>query len=341
VQHVTVAQQDGYVRYDLRGGQPYQQVAFHVNVGGALVELQPGGSYSIEVRSPERLVFAIGGVATGASRVDVAVRSGEAVVTGRGRNITVTAGKKVTIDAIGTPSDLATARWELIRDGRFAEYSEEQYNNTTLPNPPMSTLSRSETWQVTSVRQFPNDTANGYFQLNQLCLPLGGPNNCAPKDHIHIANFHRCCGQTTAFLTGVRQPLDIDISEYRSLRLSMQVRVLNQSLNRAGDLGVECPITVRLVYKKNSPADPEQSLIWCFYAKDEVGSKDVAAELFPQRLTQYEWLPFEDELRRPERMPEAHYLQEIQIYANGHDYNVEVTDVSLVGVQDETLAGGS
>jgi len=112
VQHVTVAQQDGYVRYDLRGGQPYQQVAFHVNVGGALVELQPGGSYSIEVRSPERLVFAIGGVATGASRVDVAVRSGEAVVTGRGRNITVTAGKKVTIDAIGTPSDLATARWE-------------------------------------------------------------------------------------------------------------------------------------------------------------------------------------------------------------------------------------
>jgi len=49
LQQVKVIQTNGYVRYDLSEGQPYDEVSFQVVVGDSLIDLQPGGSYSIEV----------------------------------------------------------------------------------------------------------------------------------------------------------------------------------------------------------------------------------------------------------------------------------------------------
>jgi hypothetical protein len=45
------------------------------------------------------------------------------------------------------------------------------------------------------------------------------------------------------------------------------------------------------------------------------------------------WKSFKFNLRDPQWLPDYRYLQAIQIYANGHDYNSLVADVSLVGEQ--------
>jgi hypothetical protein len=338
LQQVKVIQTNGYVRYDLSEGQPYDDVRFQVVVGSTTIDLEPGGSYSVEVLPSNRQNHFTEVAVEVPERVDVAVRNGQALVSGRGREVTLRTGEKVAIDTVGVPGQVVAARWELIKDGTFVRYTSQEYNNTTIPLEEQAALVRSDTWKVTSERQFADDEANGYFQLTHLCAPLGGPNSCPPAERLNIANFYRCCGQTTPFLTGVRQDLDVDISEYRSLRLSFDLRILNQSLNRAGQGGVECPVTIRLSYKKENPADSEQALIWCFYAKDEEGGNQVAAEIFPQYVEPYEWYHFEDELRRDKRLPDARYLKEIIVYANGHDYNVEVTNISLIGVQDEQLS---
>jgi hypothetical protein len=124
----------------------------------------------------------------------------------------------------------------------------------------------------------------------------------------------------------------IDISEYRSLVFSIWVRVLHQSIELAGDKGTECPVMVRFIVKQSSPSDAEQEHVICFYS-----SEDPAAE--PERnpaITYYRvepgaWYPFVIDLRTEKWLPEARYIQSIAIYANGHDYTSQVTDVSLIG----------
>lgn len=330
-QEVTIVQKDGYVRYDLQGGQPYQSVRYTVLVSGVEVALAPGGSYSIDI--PDRVVQARSDAPTVPTTADIAVRAGQLQVQGASRSVTVLPGQRVTIDTTGQPSAAMDAHWELIQDGKFLTFDEKQYNNTTvLQQTGMPPLPRADTWQVTSIKSG-DDVADGYFSLNQKCLPLGSPNNCEHSKAVNVANFHRCCDTTTGFLTGVRQQIAADVSEYRSLRLSLWLRVLNQSLNGAGDAGVECPATVKLIYKQTSPDQNEQNKIWCLYVQDQPVTRALDAALIPQPVKKYEWYHLDVELRNQDLLPNARYLQEIQVYANGHDYNTEVTNVSLIGTQ--------
>ncbi|MBC8077628.1 MAG: hypothetical protein H7Y32_16250, partial [Chloroflexales bacterium] len=282
-----------------------------------------------DIRPATRPATRAGRDATLQSSADIAVRNGEAQVRGGGGDATVRAGQKVALDASGVPSLPVPARWELVIDSRFGDYTQEQYNNTTVLDPD---LTRSGTWQVTSQAAVAGDMPNGFFKVNRYCLPLGSTGDCAPQDRVNTANFYRAGDQTTSFITGVRQAIDRDVSEYRALKLSLKLRVLNQSLSVGGVAGTECPVFVKVIYKNLSPADNAKELVYCFYYRDDEGNEVKAPEIQYQRVKQFEWFSFTKELRGNE-LASARYIQEILIYSSGHDYNAEVTDISLIGSQ--------
>ncbi|NTW00660.1 MAG: hypothetical protein HGA19_05045 [Oscillochloris sp.] len=339
LQEVTIRQSGGYVRYDLKSNQPYQQVVFHVLVGNTTLDLTPGGSYSVDLRSSNRIVQAIPGARIQPFTADVAVRSGSLTVSSNSnRRASVTLGthQRVEIDQAGIPGLAVPALWDLIRDGGLSQFSEIEYNNTSLKEQP--TLIRSNTWQVYAMPPLPAEQ-QGYFRLSSICRPPLVDNTCDDEDRRTAAWFYRAGGQTSGFTTGIEQKFGtneggVDISEYRKLTFSLWVRVLDQSLEDVGDRGSECPVMIRLLARLDSPDDPDQQRVVCIYtdANDQpprVKDKDVLYYQVPKA----EWKHFKFNLRNEQWLPDYRYLQSVQIYANGHDYNSLVADVSLIGEQ--------
>jgi hypothetical protein len=51
------------------------------------------------------------------------------------------------------------------------------------------------------------------------------------------------------------------------------------------------------------------------------------------RVQEAEWAQISFDLREPSKLPDYRFLLRIQIFAQGHDYDSRVTDVSLIGEQ--------
>ncbi|PDW02256.1 hypothetical protein [Candidatus Viridilinea mediisalina] len=330
---VTLRQKSGYVRYDLKPNQGFTQFRFTVLVGEAQIVLAPGGSYSIDLRYPERAIMRADH--GNAFEVDVAVRSGTALITGSAGEMSMLSEReRLLIDPAGRLGLPVPARWNLIRDGGFRQYSEIEYNNTTLNDP---TAPQSQTWTVYSVPDLPPEQ-RGYFRLTEVCRP---PllYDCSPDERRTAAWFYRMGGQTTSFTTGIKQELGphgegVDISEFRSLRFSVWVRVVYQSLEDTGDRGSECPVMIRLVAKRTSPSDPEEQRDFCgFVDKDQIPPTVTEPGMEYYRLPEGEWALISFDLRAPEKLPDYRYLRRVQIFAQGHDYDSLVTEVSLIGEQ--------
>ena len=337
-EHVVLQQSSGYVRYDLRNDQPFRSVRFQVRVSGALVELEPGGSYSIELHGTARKVQILspGGDRLIADQVaDVAVRSGRAWVYGaNGDTVQLVERQRVEIGPTGAPERPIPARWELISDGGFSRFSEPEYNNTTLLNQPI--LPKADTWMVYGIGA--QGVANGYFRLAPTCRPPQTDSNCTLAERRTAAWFYRTGGQTTSFITGVQQNFGVndqgvDISEYRSLAFSVWVRVLTQSLEGTGFQGSECPVMIRFVAKRDAPTDDEHERVLCAFVQPENSAAVRSNGLVYRQLEPYRWYQITFDLRDAEWFPDYRYLREIQVYANGHDYDGRVAELSLIGEQ--------
>ncbi|WP_238613530.1 hypothetical protein [Candidatus Oscillochloris fontis] len=336
-QQVTIHQSGGYVRYDLRAGQPYQQVRFRVIVGNTILDLTPGGSYSVDLRPTERSINTLPGTEIASFITDVAVRSGTLIIQrSNGARVVLGARQRVEVDPSGMPGLPVPARWELIRDGGFSQFSEAEYNNTTQSDG--SELARSSTWQVYSGPALPLEQ-QGFFRLSSICRPPMVDQSCSPSERRIAAWFYRAGAQTTGFITGIKQQLGyagagIDISEYRRLTFSLWTRILDQSIEDVGERGSECPVMIRFLAREESPNDPDLEKVVCLYTDaNDLPPRVHAQDVYYYRLQKAEWTHFTINLRDVPWLPDHRYLQGIQIYANGHDYNALVADVSLIGEQ--------
>jgi hypothetical protein len=330
-QEVLFRQEAGYARYDLKGDQPYSQVSYSVQItNGLRISLIPGGSYSINVprSSPGKLATLTDSSAP--MLVEVAARSGRAIVESGRQRVAITAGKKAQIDiakAVGKPT---AAAWELIDDGSFARYPREKYDES------------SDAWVIVSSPLVqPMDEPPGVFTAIQECPPLK-VDNCSPKsqphaeaaDQIYVAQFRRGEGLSKPYMTGISQTLDVDVSEFtRSLHFSAWTRVLTQTIESAGIDGTECPIMITLKYKMTSPTDTEDSYTTCVYTGPQTKFQGSGIHQYI-RVKQFDWQRIDIEFR-DNRSPlkRARYLQQIMIEARGHDYLSEITAVSLMGTE--------
>ncbi len=323
---VILRQNAGYLRYDIAAGQPYKQVEYDVEVGdGTRIRLDPGGSYSINVLARATRPLPVLAETGEPLWIEVATRAGRAVIVHQGETVEALPGQLVQIDASGARSEPGEARWELIRDGGFEQYlAQNQYDQT------------SKTWRKYAIPNAPGmtpDEHNGRFAVVRSCRPET-PDFCTPDDQVVIGQFRRDGSQTRPFTVGIEQTIDADVSEFPSLRLTMWVRVLTQTVQLAGVAGSECPIMVRIIYKPTSPTDQELSRYFCIYTgSGAVSNSEDAGEIRYRQVPQFQWYRLNVELRDDSLLRQARYIQSIRIEARGHDYLSEVTAISLIGRQ--------
>jgi hypothetical protein len=330
-QVVEFKQSAGYARYDIpsKDRSQYSDVLYSVVISKTnLVSLglAPGGSYSVNVPHAEegRLV-----ALTDAGEplmAEVAVRAGSVDVQTADGVVTVRPGEKLQVSEAGEASGPLPARWELIRNGKLADW------------PDGAIWDASRTWMrgfILTDKNATDQERNGIFKIEQRCAP-DAPVNCTADEKVNIGQFSRQGNQTKSYAISILQSLDQDVSEYPSLLLSAWVRVDKQSITKAGEQGTECPITINFIYKQKSPDNIEQNRYFCIYVdeteadlpKDQKGSEFIYTPVHQGRWEQKKY-----ELRNYESLKDAYYLQSITIYANGHDYVSEITDISLLATQ--------
>jgi hypothetical protein len=328
-QVLVFAQTSGYARYDIpsKSEELYEDVTYTVEITkGVQVELAPGGSYSINVPHAIKdhpLPLAASGKPI---LVEVAVRAGSAEVQTEHGSVRAQPGWKIGVDSDKVAGEPLPARWELIRDANF-----EQHGTGNAP-------AGLDAWVEVKEPFDPTATAaeqNGQFSVHLDCRPEN-PGFCKPDESDWIGQFHRDGDQQKSYIVGVKQNLDVDVSEYRSLRFSMWARVIRQTIPQAGIANIECPITVKFTFRKDSPNSTEEQRYICVYQKDTdqpIQNADKLGEWSYQGVPQNSWYHLTAELRDPRLLPDARYVKEIKIYANGHDYISEVTGVSLTASQ--------
>ncbi len=320
-QEVVFRQSAGYARYDIKADQPYDQVSYTVKITeGVVIALAPGGSYSINVPQDRpgkpRALTELGAPLL----VEVAVRAGSATIFAAGDPVVIAIEEKAQVDLAGRPGAPVAAKWTLTRDGDFTDYA-----------------AGADTWSLYGTPGAPMTEAemNGTFTVVQSCRPRLEIITSCPDDQAYIGQFRREGNQTKNYITGIVQELDVDVSEYSSLRLMAWARVVTQTVELAGVRGSECPIMIWMTYKRTSPTDAQQDRSICVYAVDSsiaAGSED-AGEISYRPVNLFQWYPINIELRDDPQLKEARYLQKIRIEARGHDYISEITNIRLIGSQ--------
>ncbi len=330
-QIVEFKQNAGYARYDIpsKDRSQYATVTYSVIISKTnLVNLSLalGGSYSVNVPHVEdgRLVALTD--SGDPLLAEVAVRAGSVDVRTASGVITAHPGEKIQVNEAGVASAPLPARWELIRNGALADWPAGANSDT------------SGTW-IKDVN--PTDDSateqerNGTFTIEQRCGPVT-PDNCTAAEHANIGQFSRQGNQSKSFGVLIAQSLDTDVSEYPSLELRAWVRIDNQSIAKAGVLGTECPMTLRLTFKQKSPSDTEQNRFFCIYVDEtaaDLPRDQKGSEFIYTPVHQNQWYNLKYVLRNYDSLKEAYYLQSIVILANGHDYHSEITDISLLALQ--------
>lgn len=317
-QEVVFRQDAGYARYDVQQGQAYTDVSYIVEVADNIqVRLAPGGSYSINIPrddADDPPTLTREGTPL---RVEVAARSGQAVIQSPSQHTTIEPGQLVQVDQAAVLSAPLPAHWELIRDGDFAQHTLEEYNGG------------SDTWSVVASSRPPAGEQRGAFLIANGCHPHT-PDLCPlPAERTTIGQFRREGGTKAQYITPIIQSLDVDVSEYRRLQFSAWTRVLTQTIDGAGVDGTECPIMITFEYQKTSPSDRPEAQTMCVYSGDEAPTKQGYIQYF--RIDRFAWKHLEIDLRKIPELKPARYLSEIRIEARGHDYLAEITGISLMG----------
>ena len=96
------------------------------------------------------------------------------------------------------------------------------------------------------------------------------------------------------------------------------VRVVDQSIAKAGEQGTECPMTIWLTYKQKSPSDTEQNRYFCIYVDEtaaDLPKDQKGSEFIYTPVHQSQWYHLKYELRNYESLKDAYYLQSVTIYA--------------------------
>lgn len=142
--------------------------------------------------------------------------------------------------------------------------------------------------------------------------------------------------------TGITQELNKDIRDFESLQLRMVLRLLQQNVPVCGQYGTECPTMVRVDYvdEGGGARSWQQGF---YFLPDNNPDPNLRNQDFcvicpfrnPHiRVTNGVWYPFESPNLIPllrQASPAPAILKSISIYASGHTYQSQVSEIELSG----------
>lgn len=297
--NVAIRQNSGLIRVSTAPGG-YARSHFQVTVGDTAVLLKEGagssgGSFIVQVTAATEPV--------GEDRrsVRASVRRGNASVRVNGYpgEVRLGANEQTIVPPNGPPSAPTPSRLDLVANGRFA-----------------GSDGRFAGWSSIGT---PGQVDGPFGKLALVPDTIGGQD-------VEALEIARGMNSVDHAITGLRQPLDVNVTELASLTLSADIQVIEQNVPGGGDLGSEFPILVRINYY--DPSGTIQNRVWGFYVVPP------ATGVKPPNGTQVkagEWFPFSVELR--DLVPQPVRLESIDIYASGHGYRGRITNVAIVGAE--------
>lgn len=275
-----------------------QQTRGRIRIGAA-AQIAQGGNASpgrtFHVRTPHLdagLTEGSYSIEAGADASQVLVRDGLAIVSAMERSVTVGRGQRTVVHRGEPPLPPLPAAQDIIVNGDF-----------------LDPLGRG--WSV--VRESGTDPtlATGTLTLTTL----------SDRNVIRIA---RTNSNQTSAITGIIQQINREVSDYRSMKLSADIRLREQSLSGGGILSSEYPLILRLKYRDQYGSEGEW--VHGFYFQNLANNPTLNGELVLRDV----WIPFESTNLLELADPRPFFITSLQVYASGWDYESYVTAIRLI-----------
>jgi hypothetical protein len=139
----------------------------------------------------------------------------------------------------------------------------------------------------------------------------------------HAVQILRSGANQNSAITGIRQQIDKDVSDFHTLIISADVRLHNQSLSGGGYLSSEYPLILRMKYRDVNGSDAEW--VHGFYYQNDNNNPTRDGEAIPRD----QWIPFETGNLMEGLDPKPFRIVSIQIYASGWDYESYISGLRL------------
>lgn len=287
---ITVVQQRGAVRYGIpipatHAGNPEgRPLQFLVRTPRFDAWLNPGGSYSLIV---------------GDSTAEIAVRDGSAIVRelDTGRATVVGLGQRVMAEAGKPLAEPVSAAQDLLANGDFASLV------TCDPN------------EVGPWRCYSDQGGDGG--------EINGSVGVVTVGERRAVQIKRADSNQNSAITGIRQLVDRDVSDYRTLKLSADVRVESHNLSGGGYQSSEYPLILRIRYKDVNGDEAEY--VRGFYVQNDTHNPTLNGELVPRG----QWIPFDSSNLLASLPVKPFRILSVEVYASGWDYESYVSNVQL------------
>lgn len=287
---VVIEQTRGVVRYSvtaplmLAANATPRKTQFLVRTPHFDAWLTPGGSYAIEVNN---------------NGSQVSVSEGSAAVRSRdgSRDVFVEQGQRVLAQVGKSLGEPIPAAQDLLVNGDFAEPIDCN-PNATGP------------WKCYSDQGGDGGDINGAVGV-------------VTKDDRRAVWIRREGSNQNSAITGIRQIIDRDISDYRSLKLSAYVRVESHNLSGGGYLSTEYPLILRIRYRDVNGDEAEY--VRGYYAQNDAGNPTANGELTKSGI----WNPIDSSNLLAGLPIKPFRILSIEIYASGWDYESYISNVQL------------
>jgi hypothetical protein len=223
----------------------------------------------------------------------VIVRDGHTDVTGQNRAVSLGSGQRTQVTANQPPLDPLPAAQDLIAEGEFR-------SNTFTP-----------AWQLWLDQGGDGGNVDGAVEV----VTLGDR---------RAAHILRTQSAQNSAITGLTQVINKEVSDFRSVRFFVDIRLHYQELSGGGYLSSEYPLIILLKYRDVDGNDAQY--VHAFYYENPDNNPTMNGELVPRDV----WIPFETPNLLATLAVRPFYLNSISIYASGWDYESYFSGVRLV-----------
>lgn len=217
---------------------------------------------------------------------------GKAKVSARDVTVELGGGQRTEVEQGGAPSAPEAAKEELVFNGDFSQ------------------------------------GLAGWREGNELGFQEGqdiiGEVISALEDGQPVVHFSRKGSKGTHCETYIFQEINRDVFDFSTLKLSIKLKLLHQSLSGGGYMGSEYPVLLYLRYRAQ---DGEASRVYGFYYQNESNNRTDNGVKLPHNQWQ--------EYTAPDNLmtltPQPRRILSLQVSASGWDYESLVSEVSLAG----------
>jgi hypothetical protein len=308
---IELAQLQGWTRLIAAPPVDYRIGHYGMVLGAMAIDAQSyqdtGAEFTFELRPIEPQAVDAG------LEARVVAHAGTAIVRAEGEQVSLAPGQQASVGPDARPALLATVAREYARNGDFMELG-----------PTTDELIWPRHWALQ--QQQGNDGGD-----------LDGVAKVIHRDvdghAVPAMTFQRRLGAKDHAVTGVQQQLDLPLSHFEALHLRIELQVIHHSLSGGGFDDSEYPLIVKVTYRDRQ--NRVASWYRGFYTHNEEGRR--VSHGIP--VQQGEWYTFEQDLLRLNDgpgssvlvKPEPVYLETLDIYAAGHDFESVVASVSIRG----------